>query len=105
VSDVHEQDCPLCETPAKYVLHNFEADKHFRCAICKDFVITSAAEDRLINSLIKLNWQQQLSKQSTSLDEGNLLYISAPSVSEQQVDLVYDAIRSDPQPRANWIQR
>jgi hypothetical protein len=37
-------DCPLCHRPAAVTPRDFGARKHYECAHCKEFVVTTSAE-------------------------------------------------------------
>jgi hypothetical protein len=50
VSADRNQDCPLCQRPARYgfELAGARDRKHFSCSFCTEFVITTGAEKLLV---------------------------------------------------------
>jgi hypothetical protein len=42
--ETHQQDCPLCKSPATYIIKGYGSHKLFTCPICINFVIRDDAE-------------------------------------------------------------
>jgi hypothetical protein len=51
VATFHEQDCPLCDKPAKYGEVDIGNAKYFDCPHCGMFQISTGAEKRLKEEL------------------------------------------------------
>ncbi len=49
MGNVQNQDCLLCDIPAKFEYRDFNHRKHFLCTDCGEYQITISAEERLKN--------------------------------------------------------
>ena len=80
--DTHNQNCPLCSTPAEYQLIDYDKRKHFRCSTCVEFVITQRAEALLSKAIPQ--WREKYSAMAKKCEEGKILDIMIPSVQKQE---------------------
>jgi hypothetical protein len=76
-STIHDQECPLCQKPARFQLVNFDDWKHFQCGHCPEFQISTGAEERLAESIPE--WRAQLSEQARRAPKDQVLVITLPS--------------------------
>lgn len=82
--DVHTQDCPLCQSPAKYEFHNFDQLRFFRCSQCPDYVISIGAEDRLRESPVSAQWKEALLQKARLAGDDRVLLITLSSRPKQE---------------------
>ena len=72
-----DQDCPLCQTPAKFKFVDSGNRKLFFCTHCTQFLITLRAEERISNG--PQQWQDEYSETAKRSNDETILDISSPS--------------------------
>jgi hypothetical protein len=77
MTPTQSQNCPLCTNPAEYEFVDFQNRKHFLCANCTEFQISTRAETRLTNG--PAEWKAGLAKLAKAHPVGSTLVITLPS--------------------------
>lgn len=81
---IEDQECPLCQKPAKFQLVDYKDTKHFRCDHCTEFLISIAAENRLAHSVPE--WRIQFSERARHAPQDAVLVIHrAPSPQDRSI--------------------
>jgi hypothetical protein len=73
----HEQDCPLCDSPAEYGWVDGENRKYFQCPVCGYFQISKHAERLLLEYY--QHRKAAYSALAKQAPEDHLLFIRMPS--------------------------
>jgi len=79
MSEYIEQNCPLCDRPARYCLAYHDMLKYFRCEYCTDFQISVRGEDLL--SSVSKEWIKSASEESHNSKYSKVLTIKMVDVS------------------------
>jgi hypothetical protein len=93
MTTTQDQDCPLCQTPAKFKFVDAGNRKHFICPLCTDFQISIGAETRLSSSIQE--WRTQYSEMARSGNDEKILVIRLPPGGQRQEGVAITALTGD----------
>ena len=73
MTDILQDNCPLCNRLADYENGDGYKRQRFYCECCKNFIIASIAKRRILG---EINLREKFSDLSASLNDEELLHIS-----------------------------
>jgi hypothetical protein len=73
MSNLKDQNCPLCEQKATFNFGNFALDKYFNCPTCTQYIISTMAEEKLKS--LSSSVRENLSKMAKNSPELHALLI------------------------------
>ena len=76
MKEIYSGNCPLCGNPAEYQFADYENRKHFRCANCSEFQISTRCQFRVAKG--PAEWRSSLAKMARQHPEGATLVMTVP---------------------------
>lgn len=101
MSTTHLQACPLCGTDAQFEFHDHNNRKHYRCSVCKEYVITVLAEQKVLTA--STQWQKSTSESAKKAPEGKILVITVP-LGDSQKGMASPPLKSEFLARSEQIR-
>lgn len=73
-----DQNCPLCDRPAKYCSADHDNIKYFVCKYCIDYYITINGENRLTSR--PKEWKHEVSEAARNIGQKQIVIIQTPEI-------------------------
>lgn len=91
---MNKQTCPLCNNEAFYTIIDGSNEKLFTCRICTKYIITNAAEQRVIAQTA--NWQEALSQEAQGATQsGFVVRIYSQEATKPGEPIAYERLPLD----------
>lgn len=87
------QTCPLCGEAAAFEACDFGKRKRFECPECGEFIITTGAEARVLESVG--SWRDKLREAAKSAPSGKTLEIRLSPLSNRQAGAGYPVLDTE----------
>lgn len=88
-----KQPCPLCKTDSAFEGFDFGRRKRFDCESCGHFIVTSGAEEKILNA--PQSWRDQLRPMVSKAPQGKTLEIRLSQVHNRQEGTGYQALDTE----------
>ncbi|GAB1719392.1 MAG: hypothetical protein NTAFB09_11230 [Nitrosospira sp.] len=98
----HEQDCPLCEVPAKYMLRNFDKAKHFRCINGSEFIVASEEVEKTLSTVSNVSLAEYVKMAKLSNQNEIFVIKSLPVSDHKGPGPATDHLCTGLRPRHEW---